>query len=105
MHVNKFTCVKVSNGFVEGMHGYNGFFYRTGELGFQDDKKKIFWYTKAAKAGLIDAQRDLGYSYIYGEGVEEDYEKANAYADGAFFGYKESQETDYKCCFKEQENE
>ncbi len=31
---------------------------------------------KAAKAGLIDAQRDLGYSYFYGEGIKKDVNKA-----------------------------
>jgi TPR repeat protein len=31
---------------------------------------------KAAKAGLIDGQRDLGYSYFYGEGIKKDETKA-----------------------------
>ena len=33
---------------------------------------------KAANGGLIDAQRDLGYAYFYGEGVEKNYSKAIA---------------------------
>jgi hypothetical protein len=30
----------------------------------------------AAKAGLIDGQRDLGYSYFYGQSVKKNFIKA-----------------------------
>jgi hypothetical protein len=36
----------------------------------------IYWYRLSANAGIIDAQRDLGYSYFYGHGVRQDKVKA-----------------------------
>ncbi len=36
----------------------------------------IYWYQLAADAGLIEAQRDLGYAYFYGNGVKKDDGKA-----------------------------
>ena len=39
-------------------------------------KTKVYWYELAAKAGFAEAQRDLGYSYFYGQGVTKDEKKA-----------------------------
>jgi len=51
-------------------------------------KTKVYWYKLAAEKGLIDAQRDLGFSYYYGEGIGKDdkmavkwYRKAAARQD------------------------
>lgn len=42
---------------------YNiGFFYSKSEVVEKDYRKMLYWYSKAAKAGIIDAQRDLRYA-------------------------------------------
>jgi len=51
-------------------------FFSNDELKINNHKKKIYSYKKAANAGLIDAQLNLGYSDIYGEGVKRDEGKA-----------------------------
>ena len=42
----------------------------------RDYEKAIFWYQKAAKSGLHEAQNDLGDIYYNGNGVEQSYYKA-----------------------------
>lgn len=39
-------------------------------------RRRYIGTKRAAKAGLIDAQLNLGYSYIYGEGVKVDKKRA-----------------------------
>ncbi len=39
-------------------------------------KKAVFWYTKAAKQGYVDAQNNLGICYVEGNGVLKDIKKA-----------------------------
>jgi TPR repeat protein len=36
----------------------------------------LYWYKKAAKAGITDAQRDLGYALFYGHGTAQNMPKA-----------------------------
>jgi len=47
-----------------------------GEFVKKDYKKMLYWYKLSAKAGITDAQRDLGYAYFYGHGIKQDMVKA-----------------------------
>ena len=51
--------------------------YEFGEKGFKQNKKKAAkWYRKAAEQNMPEAERKLGYMYLFGEGVKKDREKA-----------------------------
>jgi len=39
----------------------------------QDHKNAVQWYTKAAEQGYVNAQLNLGTTYVTGEGVQRDY--------------------------------
>ena len=53
-----------------------GVIYYNGKGVPQDYKKAVYWYTKAAEQGNVNAQWSLGFMYYYGEGVPQDYQKA-----------------------------
>ena len=51
--------------------------YEFGEKGFKQNKKKAAkWYRKAAEQNMPEAERKLGYMYLFGEGVKKDRKKA-----------------------------
>ena len=52
-----------------------GVCYYNGDGVEQDYEKAVYWFTKAAEEGLVEAQNNLGLLY-YGEGGWQDYEKA-----------------------------
>jgi len=57
-----------------------GNYYRKGMHGFrQDHVKALEQYHRAAELGDAGAYSNIGYCYMYGEGVEVDQEKANHY--------------------------
>ena len=49
---------------------------RTGTALIRTTRKLGIWYTKAAKQGLALSQAELGYMYLVGKGVAQDYAKA-----------------------------
>jgi TPR repeat protein len=53
-----------------------GICYKSGQGVTKDEKKAVYWYTKAAEQGDADAQCNLGNCYFNGEGVAVDYDKA-----------------------------
>lgn len=59
----------------------------------EDNKKAIYWYTKAARRGYSDSQFNLGLLYYLGEtGVKQDYvEAAYWYTQAAKQGDKDAQ--------------
>jgi len=52
--------------------------YHQGETAYQsaDYKEAAAWYQKAAEAGLVEAQTQLGLMYAAGQGVKQDYDQA-----------------------------
>lgn len=42
----------------------------------KDERKAVYWYTKAAEQGDVSAQNNLASMYDVGEGVEQNYQKA-----------------------------
>lgn len=63
---------------------YNlGMCYLNGEGVTKDKEQAVYWYTKAAEQGNVDAQKKLGFCYEYGFGVEIDLQKANYWYDKA----------------------
>jgi len=69
--------------------------------------KGEYWYEKGYSEEHCSNNLHKYNPYLP-EGInssEGDYEKANAYSEGAYEGYNEAKEYDYKCCFKEQEDE
>jgi len=42
----------------------------------QDYSKALYWFKKAAKQGLAQAENNLGYMYAEGLGVPQDYNEA-----------------------------
>jgi TPR repeat protein len=59
--------------------GYIRHFYGKGEFVKKDYKKMLYWYKLSAKAGIADAQRDLGYAHFYGHGIKQDKVKVVGY--------------------------
>ena len=53
-----------------------GVMHAKGEGVSQNYAKAAEWYSRAANAGIADAQANLGAMYARGEGVEQDYDKA-----------------------------
>lgn len=53
-----------------------GLMYEKG-LGIdQDDKKAVYWLTKAARKGDADSENNLGFMFFQGKGVIQDYAQA-----------------------------
>ncbi|MDR2731384.1 MAG: DUF805 domain-containing protein [Treponema sp.] len=50
--------------------------YGTGDGIPKDQKKAVYWFTKAADQGYVNSQYNLGLSYLNGWGVQKDLEKA-----------------------------
>lgn len=51
------------------------YYYGLGKQG-KNAEKSFAWYLRAAEAGLTQAQRIVGESYLYADGVEENFELA-----------------------------
>ena len=49
----------------------------------ENDAKAVFWFRMAAKQGHIMSQSTLGFMYVNGEGVLEDYVQAYAWWSNA----------------------
>ena len=54
-----------------------GDMYRWGDIGAADFGKALYWYTRSAKQGNVDAMLGLAGMYGHGQGVKQD--KAAAY--------------------------
>lgn len=50
--------------------------YKEGKGVAKDYAKAVYWFTKAAKLGDVDAQHNLAACYYAGDGVEQDYSEA-----------------------------
>ena len=59
----------------------------------QDDKKSVFWYSKAAEQGLAGGQYALGRAYYFGEGLEsgDDNKAVEWYRKAAEQGHSDAQ--------------
>lgn len=49
-----------------------GDMYRWGDIGSADFEKALYWYTRAAKQGNVDAMLGLAGMYGHGQGVPQD---------------------------------
>jgi len=57
----------------------------------QDKQKAVYWYTKAAKQGLSEAQYNLAVMYDKGDGVKQNRSLAHKYYQQACDGdYQEA---------------
>jgi hypothetical protein len=59
--------------------------YEDGKGVTQDYVQAVTWYTKAAEAGIADAQYNLASKYYGGKGVPQDYVRAHMWANLAAF--------------------
>lgn len=68
-----------------------GFMYYSGKGVKLDDKKSMFWFSRAAEKGQPTAQFFMGLHYFYGRGVKKDLARAHAWCDIAMSnGYMNS---------------
>ena len=55
----------------------------------KDEEQAVYWYSKAAEQGIVDAQYNLGVCYYNGEGVAKDKDKAKYWLEkSASQGYE-----------------
>jgi TPR repeat protein len=61
-----------------------GYMYRLGNAIIDPDPKKaVYWFQKSAAQGFIYGQRELGGAYLYGEGVDKDFDLAMKWLEKA----------------------
>ena len=66
---------------------YVGYFYSKGSRGYpQDYEKALELYHRAAELGYAMAYNNIGYAYMYGEGMDVDKKKAVHYWELAAIG-------------------
>ena len=52
--------------------------YASGNGVTKDESKAMMWWSRAAEHGLAEAENDLGYAYVRGEGIWGIRSKVNA---------------------------
>jgi len=76
---------EVAEHYADGIYFYDFIYTRP-----IDEEKAVTWYRKAADQGFPRAQAALGFRYLNGEGVEENYAEADQWFEKAIDGLKKS---------------